>query len=187
VLAKQFRSFFKCEKTCQLAELFMYRKEGVGVPIGNLMSQVFGLLYLNELDHHIKRVLKVRYYARYVDDFVMMCSTQEQAQSLLQKITEYLNSKLKLGVSKYSITPMHKGVNCFGYRTWASKRFIRKRSLFLAARRLKKGNIRAFISCLGHAKRTCSKNHLINLARSCNAYLSIPQSLRPVHNPHAAP
>ncbi len=46
--------------------------KGVGLPIGNLTSQMFGNLYLNDLDHFIKHTLKIKYYGRYVDDMLFV-------------------------------------------------------------------------------------------------------------------
>ncbi len=48
----------------------------VGIPIGNQSSQVYALLYLNELDHYVKEVLRMRYYGRYMDDFYIICESK---------------------------------------------------------------------------------------------------------------
>ena len=51
---------------------FWQHDEPIGIPIGNLLSQLFALIFLNPLDHFIKRILKVKSYCRYVDDFVIL-------------------------------------------------------------------------------------------------------------------
>ena len=51
-----------------------YTPDNCGLPIGNLTSQVFANFYMNSFDHLIKHNLKIRYYGRYVDDFVMIHS-----------------------------------------------------------------------------------------------------------------
>jgi hypothetical protein len=45
---------------------------GTGLPIGNLMSQLFANVYLHELDHYIKNVRGVKFYVRYMDDFLIL-------------------------------------------------------------------------------------------------------------------
>ena len=50
----------------------------IGIPIGNYTSQFFANIYLNELDHFVKRVLKVKYYVRYMDDFVLLLKTKQE-------------------------------------------------------------------------------------------------------------
>jgi len=52
--------------------------EGRGMPLGNLTSQFFANVYLNELDYFVKHKLKVKYYIRYVDDFVLLNSSKEK-------------------------------------------------------------------------------------------------------------
>jgi len=52
--------------------LFVKNEGDIGIPIGNLLSQIYALIYLNPLDHYIKRILNIKRYARYVDDFVLI-------------------------------------------------------------------------------------------------------------------
>ena len=49
-----------------------------GIPIGNYTSQFFANIYLNELDQYIKRKLKIKYYVRYMDDFVLLARTKQE-------------------------------------------------------------------------------------------------------------
>ena len=49
-----------------------HAKEDCGLPIGNLSSQLFGNVYMNDFDHFVKRDLKIKYYGRYVDDFILV-------------------------------------------------------------------------------------------------------------------
>lgn len=186
VLKAEFRRHIKCARTLELLDMFVDRPEGIGVPIGNLMSQIYGLLYLNPLDQFIKRELKARLYARYVDDMVILCDSPEQAQQRLAAISTFMRDRLRLEVSKFSITPVQRGVNAFGYRTWASRRYIRKRSLYIATRRLRAGEMRGFVSCLGHARHTSSIRHLIQLAEDHHALGQLPQAFRSIHHLRAA-
>ena len=67
-----------------------------GMPLGNLTSQFFANVYLNELDQFVKHKLKTKYYIRYVDDFVILHSSKEQLENWKKEIEIFLNEKLKL-------------------------------------------------------------------------------------------
>jgi RNA-directed DNA polymerase len=73
---------------------------GCGLPIGNLTSQVFANFYLNAFDHFIKTILGIRYYGRYVDDFVIVHQNKEFLKSLIPKIPPFgLGSSLSHSIS----------------------------------------------------------------------------------------
>lgn len=59
----------------------------IGIPIGNYTSQYFANIYLNELDHYIKETLQIKYYVRYMDDFILLLKTKEEAKEVLEKNT----------------------------------------------------------------------------------------------------
>jgi len=71
-------------------------KEGRGIPIGNLTSQIFSNIYLNELDRYIKHYLKCRAYVRYGDDFVIFDDDRENLGRVKERTTHFLVNKLKL-------------------------------------------------------------------------------------------
>ena len=66
--------------------LFTEHGEVMGIPIGNLLSQLYALIYLNPLDHYIKRELQIKHYCRYVDDFILFGITHKQAVAYQQLI-----------------------------------------------------------------------------------------------------
>jgi len=88
-----------------------------GVPIGNLTSQLFANIYMNGLDQFIRHDLKVKYYARYTDDFVIVSDDKNYLQKLLPSIQLFLKEKLKLELhpSKVSIRKYHQGIDFLGY------------------------------------------------------------------------
>jgi len=135
--------------------------EPLGIPIGNLLSQLYALIYLNPLDHYIKRELKVRHYCRYVDDAVLFGLTKTECIEARTKIEIFIQDKLHLEYSHTAIAPVHKGVNFVGYRTWASKRFIRKRSLYVFRKAIRNHDIQCAVSVLGHARNTSSLRHML--------------------------
>ncbi len=89
---------------------------GCGLPIGNLTSQVFANFYLNPFDHFIKTTLNIRYYGRYVDDFVIVHPNKEFLKSLIPKIRDYLRDELHLQLHPNKIYLQHfsKGVKFLG-------------------------------------------------------------------------
>jgi len=87
-----------------------------GLPIGNLTSQFFGNVYLNALDQFVKRTLGVRYYLRYVDDFIILNEDPTQLRVWEQRIREFLNKKLLLKAHENTkITLVSKGIDFVGY------------------------------------------------------------------------
>jgi hypothetical protein len=67
-----------------------------GLPIGNLTSQLFANIYLNRLDHFVKRELKIKYYGRYVDDMLLVHGDKRILLGAVSRIREFLSSELKL-------------------------------------------------------------------------------------------
>lgn len=93
--------------------------KGKGLPIGNLTSQFFANVYLNELDQYVKRELKVKHYVRYVDDMVLLSENQEDLILWREKINEFLKNKLKLELqpSKDKYGSVYSGIDFVGYVT----------------------------------------------------------------------
>lgn len=92
-------------------------KEGIGIPIGNLTSQIFANVYLNELDQFVKHTLKERHYIRYCDDFTICSQYKEHLEALIPQIEMFLKEKLKLSLHEYKIVIRKhtKGVDFLGY------------------------------------------------------------------------
>lgn len=132
-----------------------------GIPIGNLLSQLAALVYLNPLDHYIKRELGVKHYVRYVDDFLVFDLTKEQAHALRHTIEDWLKSTLRLELSKWIVQPVKRGLNFVGFRTWRKTRFVRKHSLCNFSRALRRSNLPAVVSALGHARNTATWRHFV--------------------------
>lgn len=89
---------------------------GKGLPIGNLTSQFFANVYLNELDQFVKHVLKVRYYIRYVDDFILLGRTREELQDAKDSIECFLRDKLRLTLKpEHSLKRVSEGADFLGY------------------------------------------------------------------------
>lgn len=107
-----------------------------GMPIGNLTSQMFANLYMNEADQYVKHTLREHYYMRYNDDMLILGDDKAHLHEVKDKLERFLNEELKLNLnSKTSIRPIRCGIDFIGYRTWATHRKLRKSS----AKKLKRG------------------------------------------------
>ena len=98
------KSLFQAEPNC-------------GLPIGNYSSQFFANFYLNQLDQYVKRVLKVKYYVRYVDDFILLCPDKERLKSWTEQIDQFLKKdlSLELNPTKTKIRNLNRGIDFLGY------------------------------------------------------------------------
>jgi len=126
-----------------------YGENGKGIPVGNLLSQLFANLVLNDLDEYVKKELKVKYYVRYMDDFVIIHNDKDYLKEALQRIEIFLNEILKLKLNpKTKILNAKNGIDFCGYRIFKDYRKIRKRS---------PKHIRAAIRAYRHDKLTKEK------------------------------
>lgn len=122
---------YKSDKNKLLADQIVSKELRKGLPIGNLTSQLFANVYLNELDHYIKHKLKVRWYARYMDDFLIIHPDKEYLKSMKEKIAVFLNTELKLNMHprKTFIQNAKNGITFVGYRIFYDHVLIRGSTL----------------------------------------------------------
>ena len=112
-----------------------------GMPIGNLTSQFFANVYLNELDYFIKHKLKAKYYIRYVDDFVILHSNKKILEIYKDKINKYLNYlKLELHPNKSKIISLTRPINFVGFRIFYHYKLLKKFNRKNIQRKLNKFN-----------------------------------------------
>lgn len=106
-------------------------EKGKGIPIGNLTSQLFANIYLNELDYFVKHKLRMKYYLRYVDDFVILHESKEKLREIKQEIIKFLKERLKLELhdKKQNIFPVSNGIDFLGYRIFHSHRRVRRSNI----------------------------------------------------------
>lgn len=98
-----------------------------GMPIGNLTSQLFANIYLNELDQFCKHRLKIHYYIRYMDDIIILAADKGTLREWKSAIETFLREELALDLNqKTSIRPMRQGVEFVGVRIWPTHMKLRK-------------------------------------------------------------
>lgn len=120
--------FVKDKDVYWLCEKFIDSTEGVGLPLGNQVSQVYALLYLSGLDHFISGELGVKYYGRYMDDFYLIVENKGYAKWCLSAIHEFVGSlDLELN-GKTQIIPFKNGIKFCGFHTYVTSdgKVIRK-------------------------------------------------------------
>lgn len=152
--------------------LFHARKD-CGLPIGNLTSQLFGNIYLNDFDHWVKRDLGIHYYCRYVDDILLIHNNKAHLLSCIQKIKTYLDKSLELQLHPDKIYLQHfsKGVRYLGT-------VIKPHRIYIANRT--KGNFYSAIKELNEIvkdHKPAKEDNQIFLSRM-NSYLGIMKHYR---------
>jgi RNA-directed DNA polymerase len=185
ILKQQIRRLLTDANTLWLVDMIIDSTEGnVGLPIGNQTSQLFALLYLNDMDHYIKEKLGIKYYGRYMDDFYLIHESKEYLQDCRKQIEEIVAA---LGLSlnnKSQILPLKNGIDFLGFHTYITDsgkviRKVRRRSKNNVRRKLKKFKglvesgkmtqqqvVCSYQSWRGHAE----KGNCYHLIRDMDAY-----------------
>jgi hypothetical protein len=112
------------------ADKSLFSRQGQGLPIGNLTSQIFANFYLTPFDHFMKSVLKLKYYGRYVDDFCVVHHDKHFLQNLIFHIESFLKEELKLTLhpKKQWIVHFEKGVQFIGAYLLPHRIYISRRT-----------------------------------------------------------
>ena len=101
--------------------------DDVGMPIGNLTSQLFANIYLDQLDKFCKHGLHTHYYIRYMDDVIILSDDKEELHRIRNEIQNFLTEALQLDLNKKTaIRPISLGINFVGYQIWATHRKLKK-------------------------------------------------------------
>lgn len=151
--------------------IFDNRTDKVGIPIGNYTSQFFANIYLNELDQYIKNNLHIKYYTRYMDDFVLILKTKNECKMVKEHIERFLNEKLHLQLNdKSRVYPYKMGVNFCGYRIFTTHRLLRTNSKKKIKNNVRKWNKKYKNGNLNIIYALQSLNSWIGHSSHCNSY-----------------
>ena len=98
--------------------------------MGNVTSQIFANIYLNELDQFVKHRLKIKYYLRYCDDFIILSEDKKCLYGLIKDISEFLEKNLKLTLhpDKIIIRKLRQGIDFLGYVVLPYRRVLRTKT-----------------------------------------------------------
>lgn len=95
---------------------------GVGVPLGNQLSQLDALLALSPLDHEIKEKMHIKGYGRYMDDFYLIHSDREYLKECLSKIKRFVEDRgMRLNEKKTKIVSMREGIDFLGFHFYLTE------------------------------------------------------------------
>jgi RNA-directed DNA polymerase len=139
-----------------------------GLPLGNLTSQLLVNIYMNELDQFVKHKLKIKYYIRYADDFVILSHNKLELINQRAIIDKFLQTKLFLWLhpNKVSIKTFASGVDFLGWVNFPTHRVLRtatKRRMF---RRIKERptseTLQSYLGLINHGNSYKLKEILIN-------------------------
>jgi len=152
-----------------LVLLRQFVNQKTGIPIGNLLSQLFANIYGNIFDRFIKTKLKAKHYFRYMDDTVILSNDNKKLKRYQKILKKFSGIFMRLKFSKWHINSISKPLNFLGYRISANYKLIRRDSVIRAKRKIKRykqlgqtEKLEKFLSAwLGHIKHADSYN-LIN-------------------------
>lgn len=109
-----------------------------GIPIGNLLSQLYANIYGDIFDKFIKNKLHVKYYYRYMDDTVILSNNKNELFDIKNKLEKFIGIFMKLKFSKWQIQSINKPLNFLGYRITPKYKLVRKDSVIRAKRKIKR-------------------------------------------------
>jgi RNA-directed DNA polymerase len=145
-------------------------RENVGLPLGNLTSQLLVNIYMNEFDQFVKHELKEKYYIRYADDFVFMSENKTHFEKLISKILLFLQKELKLEIhpDKLYIKTLSSGLDFLGWihflkhkvlRTTTKKRMFRN----IIKKEGKKETTQSYLGMLKHGNTNKLKEEIYKI------------------------
>ncbi len=141
--------------------------EGVGLPLGNLTSQLLVNIYMNEFDQFAKHSLKAKWYVRYADDFVILSENRDWLQEILERIGQFLRDRLKLELhpTKVSIETFASGVDFLGWVHFPDHRVMRTATKWRMMRRAQEQpndeSIQSYIGLLSHGNAVKATNEFL--------------------------
>lgn len=144
-------------------------KSGVGLPLGNLTSQLLVNIYMNKFDQWIKHKMKARHYIRYTDDFVIFSDDKDYLLELLPKIGDFLEENLKLTLhpDKIFLKTFCSGMDFLGWVNFPYYNILRTTTKRKMLRKIKESNgkietIQLYLGLLSHGNSNKLKNEVLN-------------------------
>jgi len=166
ILINILKQKIKNKDIINLLENIIFSFKSNGLPLGNLTSQLFANVYLNELDQFVKHKLKIKYYIRYADDFVNFFENKKYLENLINPISYFLQNELKLNLhpDKVFIKTLNSGVDFLGWINFADHRIMRNKTKKRMFRRIAMNpSVETLNSYIG----------LIKHGNSCKIYLKL--------------
>lgn len=113
--------------------------ENVGLAIGDITSQLFSNIFLDQLDQFTKRVLRCRHYGRYVDDFYIVHNDRSYLEAQIGRVQQFLETRLRLTLhpDKIVLQPYHYGVAFLGAYLKPHRRYATKMAVLRFRRKMR--------------------------------------------------
>jgi RNA-directed DNA polymerase len=124
-----FKGKLSTRKLIPKEKSLMFGDQNKGLPIGNLTSQFFANVYMNQLDHFIEKDLMITRYARYVDDFVLFDESKERLKAIAKHISKFCENELNLTicVNKTILQKIEHGIDFLGYYLKPTHTLVRRK------------------------------------------------------------
>ncbi len=141
---------------------------GRGLRLGNLTSQLFVNVYMNEFDQFVKHKLKAKYYIRYADDFVFLSPDRSQLVKYVSTIQSFLDNKLRLTLhpKKIHIQTLVSGVDFLGWVHFPYHRDLRKTTKHRMIRRVQESpvpaTVQSYLGLLKHGNTHTVRQQVLN-------------------------
>lgn len=132
------------------------QNDKIGLPLGNLTSQLFANVYMNRFDQWVKHKLKAKHYVRYADDFVFISYEKNWLESIIPQVQEFLQTNLKLSLhpDKLYLNTVASGMDFLGWVNFPDHRILRattKRRMFARIQdHPTKETLQSYLGLLGH-------------------------------------
>lgn len=154
-----------------LYQLVYQTGDQVGIPIGNYTSQYFANIYLNEMDYYIKKTFNIKYYVRYMDDFILFVSNKEECRVILKELSTYLKETLHLQLNRKSnYYPSKMGIPFCGYHIFETHRLLIKKCKVKIKQQIRIWNHNYCKNVLSVDDVVLSWNSWIAHSSHCNSY-----------------
>lgn len=145
-------------------------KPGFGLPLGNLTSQLFANVYMNQFDKFVKHKLKLKSYVRYADDFVILSQSKQELENLIPKIQNFLGENLKLFLhpDKVFLKTFASGVDFLGWVHFPDYRLLRSVTERKMFRKLKdnpsKARRQSYLGMLRHGNTALVSKRVVEVS-----------------------
>jgi hypothetical protein len=166
ILSKCIRLSRDNQREIELLKEIIFSFKPNGLPLGNLTSQLFANVYLNEFDQFVKHKLKLKYYIRYADDFVIFSENKMYLEKLIPEMQEFLQIKLKLTLhpNKIYIKTVYSGVDYLGWINFKDHRILRTKTKNRMLKRISKNTtpkiLNSYLGLLKHGNTWSIRNGL---------------------------
>ncbi|MFA5870807.1 MAG: reverse transcriptase/maturase family protein [Candidatus Paceibacterota bacterium] len=145
-----------------------------GLPLGNLTSQLFANVYMNEFDQYVKHRLKIKHYLRYADDFAIFSNNREELEKLIPVVRLFLSEKLHLSLhnDKLFIETIGSGVDFLGWVHFSNHRVVRTKTKRRMMKRIEnhptQETINSYLGLLKHGNTEKLKGKIEKILRYKN-------------------